>query len=362
MHRREIGGCCVCCPLSAAPKGAARPAIPIPRRSPLIKRHTCLIDVVRDKHASYFGLQLYAQPGGPESGSRAAVGGGCNRDELRRGCSAAVGLQASQQPTAVRVGPGAQTAACEALPDSLGSDFACFSLAGNTSARRNPAAPRWTSQMWRRSPRLSPPAPALTTTRCPRAAARSAAALPHLTSVHSGPAGLFGCSVQFRRRTRLARRPISWSRHLRRRCCRLLPSWRPQLRLLRARPRSACSAAPVSGLGRGSQGWCAEEQVVGSRLEALHAASGCPLMRMLPLRQTSPCVLQTDGNGCKLSKQARTVWHAPCRISTCPCRRSCPPTAPPFLSCLLAVTTPMWRTVNGLTYCNADGEQPSLLV
>ncbi len=28
----------------------------------------------------------------------------------------------------------------------------------------------------------------------------------------------------------------------------------------------------------------------------------------------------------------------------------------------LAVTTPMWRTVNGLTYCNADGEQPSLLV
>ena len=48
---------------------------------------------------------------------------------------------------------------------------------------------------------------------------------------------------------------------------------------------------------------------------------------------------------------------AVCSSGRLPCRRPpprhsptpCPP-APP------AVTTPMWRTVNGLTYCNADGE------
>lgn len=106
----------------------------------------------------------------------------------------------------------------------------------------------WRRRMWRQSRRRSLPAPMMT--RCPRAAARSAAALPHPTSVRSGPAGPCGRSAWLRRSTRPARRPISWRRRLRRPCCRRRPSWRPRLRRLRARPRSACSAAPVSGLGR----------------------------------------------------------------------------------------------------------------
>lgn len=90
---------------------------------------------------------------------------------------------------------------------------------------------------------------------------------------------------------------------------------------------------------------------------SLSAASGCPSTWALAHQKTSSgCPAGLHSNLCQPGKHIRAHWynaglelHLPGpRHSVLPCCTPLPP----------AVTTPMWRTVNGLTYCNADGEQP----